>query len=133
MKRIIRIFIVETGALYIVTRIASGIVIERGLEGLLIAGAALTAMALFVKPAINLLLLPLNLVTLGLFRWVGQAIALYLVDLIVPSFSITGFNFAGFESVFISLPPLSLGNPISYVAFSFLLSLITTFTFWLIR
>ncbi|OGM27251.1 hypothetical protein A3D00_03945 [Candidatus Woesebacteria bacterium RIFCSPHIGHO2_02_FULL_38_9] len=133
MKKIIRIFVIETGTLIIVMQFTKGITIENGASGLITVGGALTLTALLVKPIINLLLLPLNLITFGLFRWVGQAIALFLVDFVLPSFTIKLFEFQGFKSDLFVIPPIFLRGVLAYVAFSFLLSTITTFFRWLIK
>lgn len=132
MKKILRAFLIEVGGLYLVTRLASGIVFDDGIKGLIITGVALTLASYLIKPIINILILPLNLMTFGLFRWVSQAITLYVVDLILPNFKIIGFSFSGIVTDYISIPPIALTGIISYIAFSLLLSILTTFIFWFI-
>lgn len=132
MKRILRHFVVDTTTLFLVSRIASGLVFERGFETLLLAGLALTATSLLAKPVINILLLPLNLITFNLFRWLSSAIALYIVTLIVPSFKITGFFFAGFSSQWLDIPAMNLEGILAYVVYAFILSFITGFIYWLV-
>jgi len=133
MKRILRHYVIDTFSLWTVTQIASGIILEKGYESLLLAGIGMTAVSLLAKPIINLLILPLNLITFGLFRWVSSAIILYIVTLIVPGFKIEGFRFSGLSSVWIDLPSVNLEGILTFVAFSFLLSLITSFVYWLVK
>ena len=133
MKRLLRHFVVNTFALYVASLVASGLVFDKGVETILLSGAVLTAVSIFVRPIINLFLLPLNLVTFGLFRWVTSAIALYLVTLIVPGFAISVFQFAGYSSNWFDLPVISVGGLMSYIAFSFLISLVSSFMYWLIK
>ena len=133
MKKIIRIYLIDTVSLYLVSRFTQGLIFERGLESLLLAGVGLTAVSLIIRPLINLLLLPLNLVTFGLFRWVSSAIALYLVTLVVPGFKISKFFFSGFSSQWFSLPAIGLGGILAFVAFSFILSLLITIFSWLMK
>ena len=133
MKRILRHYVIETVSLYLVSRISSGMVFERGIESMLLVGLGITIAHLVVKPIINILILPLNLVTFGLFKWVSSAITLYIVTLIVPGFKIVGFNFLGYSSVWFDLPPFSLTGLFAFVAFSFLLSFLTTFIYWLVK
>jgi len=132
MKRIFKHYIIATLSLYFVSSLASGIIFDKGIESLLLAGAGLTVAYLLVKPIINLLLLPINLVTFGLFRWVSSALALYLVILVVPGFKIIGFSFAGYITKWISLPNFTFHGILAIIAFSFLLSLFTSFLTWLI-
>ncbi len=133
MKRIIRIFVVEFIVLYLVSRITTGLSFQNGLTGLAITAGGLAVAALLIRPLINLLLLPLNLLTFGLFRWLANAITLFLVDLILPQFSVGSFFLKGFHSELVVIPDIGLpAGPLSYFAFSFLISLITTFIYWLV-
>lgn len=131
MKRILRHYVISTFSLWIVSEIAEGLVFESGTETLLLAGVGLTVASTLARPVINLLLLPLNLVSFGLFRWVSSAIALYLVTLVVPGFKVGSFHFAGFESKWFDIPELAFKGMIAYVAFAFTLSMITSFIYWL--
>lgn len=133
MKRIIRTAALEIGTIYIASQIAEGIIFEEGLKTLLFAGLALTAVSLFAKPAIKILLLPLNLVTFGLFRWVSNVIALYLVILIVPSFKIAQFSYPGLDNQFMTLPQVTLAGFWGVVAFALLISTINSFFHWLVK
>lgn len=134
MKRILRSFVIEIGALYLVSRIAGGIEFKNGLESLAIAGIALALATFLVRPIINILLLPINLVTFGLFKWISQAVTLFIVDLILSDFSVTAFVFSGFSSKWFSLPPVALNSaPIAYIAFSLLLSVIGGIIYWLVK
>ncbi|SRR4030042_500903 len=133
MKRIIRHYAIDTYSLWILSNIASGIVFEKGIQTLLVSGIALTSVFFLAKPVINLLLLPLNLITFGLFRWVSSAVVLYLVTLIIKDFKIVTFSFTGLSSKWLDLPAIGLKGILAYIAFSFLLSLITSFLYWLVK
>lgn len=132
MKKLFRTFVIETFSLQIVASVAGGLVFEKGFETLFFAGVCLAIGYYVIKPAINLLLLPLNLITFGLFRWVSSAIALYLVTLVVQGFKITNFVFAGTTGTFLDLPSVTLEGVGAFVAFSFLISFITGVINWLI-
>jgi putative membrane protein len=133
MKRFLRHYVLDTFSLWVISNIANGLVFERGLYTLMITGIALTGVFFFAKPVINLLLLPLNLVTFGLFRWVSSAVVLYLVTLIIKDFKIVAFSFAGLSSKWIDIPSFNLTGVLAYIAFSFLLSFITSFLYWLMK
>lgn len=89
--------------------------------------------SLVVKPIINLLILPINLLTFGLFKWVSSVVALYVVTLVVPGFRIVGFRFAGYASAWLDIPGLELTGFLGYVGFSFLLSILTSLIYWLLK
>jgi putative membrane protein len=133
MRRILRHYLLDTFSLYLVSQIASGMVFEKSYETLLLAGVGLTVATLLAKPVINLLLLPINLITFGLFKWVSSAMALYLVTIIIPGFRISQFYLAGFSTKFFDMPTLDFQGALSYVAFSFFLSLLTSIFYWVFK
>jgi len=133
MKRIIRHYAIDTFSLWVVTQVAGGLVFEKGLYTLLLTGGAIAAVSFLAKPAINLLLLPLNLVTFGIFRWVSSAVVLYIATLIVPMFKVASFTFVGFQSKWIDIPTMNLKGFFAFIAFSFILSFVTSFIYWLIK
>lgn len=127
MKKIIRIFSREVVALYVCTQIASGIVFQNYLEGLLVTGVALAIATYVVKPIVNMLLLPINLATLGLFKFISHAITLFIVDVALTQFSVSGFHFPGLSAQFLDLPAINLGGgPLAYIAYSLVLMVITS-------
>jgi len=133
MKKIIKVYIADTLTLYIISKITSGIVLEKGLESLLLAGAGLALVSFVIKPLVNILLLPLNLITFGLFRWVSSAVVLYLVTLVVPGFKITGFLFNGVSSQWFDIPSISLGGLLAFIAFSFVITVFTSLIHWILK
>ena len=78
-------------------------------------------------------MLPINLISFGLFRWVSSAIALYLVTLVVDGFQIVKFHFGGFSSVWFDLPNFTFEGVAAIISFSLLLSLIASFIYWLVK
>ena len=133
MKKALRHYAVVTYSLWITANIANGIIFEKGFRTLLITGIVFMGASLLAKPVINILLLPINLVTFGLFRWVSSAIVLFLVTLLVPSFKLANFTFVGYSSKWIELPALNFHGFLAYVAFAFLITTITSLIFWLIK
>ncbi len=133
MKRILRHYVIDTVTLYLVSKMTEGLVFQKGLESILLAGVGLALTTMLLRPIINILLLPINLITFGLFKWISSAITLYLVTLVVPGFNILGFNFLGFSTSYFSLPAFSLGGIFVYVGFSFLISIISSLIFWLVK
>ena len=133
MKRILRFYVYDTVSLYLASQIASGLVFEGGVTTLLLAGLGLVGATLLVKPIINILLLPINLITFGFFKWVSSAIALYIVTLVVPGFRIVSFNTQAFSSQWIELPAVSLDGILAFVAFSFIIFIFTSIMTWLTK
>lgn len=133
MKRFLKHYALDTFSLWVLSNIAGGLVFQKGIQTLLISGIALTGVFFLAKPIINLLLLPLNLITFGLFRWVSSAVVLFLVTLIIKDFKIIAFNYSGYSSKWIDIPAFNLHGLLAYIAFSFVLSCIISFLYWLMK
>ena len=62
---------------------------------LIAAGIVLSLLQMILKPILNLFLLPINIITLGLFSWVINVFLLWLATQIVPGFDIAPTVFMG--------------------------------------
>lgn len=133
IRRAIKFFLINSVTLYLISLAVSGIYFEKGFTTIVLAGVGLAAASLVVKPIINVLLLPINLVTFGLFRWVGYAVTLYIVTLIVPGFRLVEFAFNGINTYWLTLPPVHLTGILSFIVFSFILSIVSTILDWLLK
>ncbi|MGB9706613.1 MAG: phage holin family protein [Microgenomates group bacterium] len=133
MKKYLRLYLFNIISLWLATNILAGVNLKEGWQTLVVVALVLTLINLVVKPLVNLLLLPLNLLTLGLFRWVSNVIALYLVTAIIPEFEISGFNFPGFSYQGFIIPQMYLTTFWVFVIASFIISLVTSFLLWLTK
>lgn len=133
MKSILRHFAVDTYCLWLTSNFASGMIFNQGVKTLVIAGIAVTFVSVFAKPVINLLLLPLNMITFGLFKWVASAVVLYIVTLLIKDFKISQFNYTGLSSKWFDIPVLHFEGLLAFIAFSFVLSVLTSLIYWLIK
>lgn len=133
IRKILKHFLENLASLYTVSLLVSGITFGDGVNTLLLTSIALTLAAFVIKPVINILLLPINLITFGLFRWVGYAIALYVVTLVIPSFKLMNFVFNGLSSNWFPIPAFSLSGIVAFIAFSFLISFISSIIDWILK
>lgn len=133
MRTILKHFLINTGTLYFISTMASGIEFSNGLTTLVITGAVLTLASMLVRPLINLLLLPINLITFGLFKWVSFAITLYLVTLLVTGFKISDFVFPGYSTYWFNLPQITLYGFFAFLAFSFIISFVSSTVYTIIK
>lgn len=133
MRTAIKHFTIDTYCLWLTSNFASGMVFGKGLQTLLLAGIGITLVSVLAKPVINLLLLPLNMISFGIFRWVGSAVILFLVTLLVKNFRIEYFSYTGLSSKWFDIPVLHFDGVLAFVAFSLVLSVITTVIYWLIK
>ncbi len=73
------------------------------LVGALVLAIVLGIINVFFKPIITLLTLPINIVTLGIFSLIVNALLIMLAAMIVPGFHVNGFWAAFFFSIVVSL------------------------------
>lgn len=89
-------------ALLLVAWIVPGIHIA-GFMSALIAALVIGLINLFIRPIIMALTLPINILTLGLFTFVINALLLMLAAYVVPGFVVTGFVSALIGSLLLSI------------------------------
>jgi putative membrane protein len=104
--------------------------ISGGLNSFLTAGATLTVLNILVRPILNLLLLPINLLTLGFFRWASSVLIIWILTKLTPGLSITSYSFQGFNYQGFIVPSAQLNVFWTLVVGSFMMSIITTLLDW---
>jgi len=67
------------------------------------AAAALATLNTFLRPVILVLTLPINVMTLGLFTFVINAVLLKMASVVIPGFDVIGFWPAVWGSLLISI------------------------------
>lgn len=101
MTILIRILILAI-SVWVAAYIIPGVKIDN-FQALLVVALVLGAINAFIKPILVILTLPLTIVTLGLFILVINGALVFLVDAIVPGFSVGSFLAAVLFSLVVSL------------------------------
>ena len=101
MKILLHWFIL-TGAILLTAYVVPGIVVSNFLTAL-IAGACLGFINLVIKPVLKLLTLPINILTLGLFSVVINALLFWALTTVVPGFTIATFQAALIGSIIVAV------------------------------
>lgn len=131
MKTLLRYFLINLGALWITTKIIPGLTYSGGARSLIMGGFVFMLINMILVPVLKILLLPLNLLTLGFFAWVTNVLALYALTTVVSDFRLAPYTFAGFQTGFLIIPPYELSVFLVAIAASFLIGMITHFLQWL--
>ncbi|OGY12160.1 MAG: hypothetical protein A3H88_03595 [Candidatus Blackburnbacteria bacterium RIFCSPLOWO2_02_FULL_44_9] len=131
MKRPLRSFFIHLLAIWLISKYLGGIDYGNNPQFLALGALALTAADMLLKPLLNLLLLPFNLVTLGFFRWISNVVTLYIATTLVRSFSVVPFVYPGLTSNLFIIPEIPFSPFAAYIAVAFFISLVTSFVFWL--
>jgi putative membrane protein len=133
MKSILRRVVFYSVALFLVAQFLEGVRVGGGLITYIIGGIVLSVLFMIVKPILSIITLPLNIITLGLFSFLINAIILYLLTIFVPDISISAFRFNGFSFLGFVIPQLQINNFFAFIAASISLSFIVGFLRWLTK
>jgi|APSaa5957512576_1039674.scaffolds.fasta_scaffold07281_2 putative membrane protein len=123
MKKFIRLTLLNCFTLFITASFFKGLIVPNDLVNLMTAAAIFTIINYIVKPIIKLFLLPINLLTLGFFRWIANVLILIVLTKIVSTVSISAFRVSSFSQGGFIVPEFYIGKTVSYILASFLLSL----------
>lgn len=132
MKTVLRYFLINLVSLYLTTMYLPGLSYTGGIKSLMLGAFVFMLINFIMVPFLKLLFLPLNLLTLGLFAWLINVLALYALTTIVSDFMLTPFHFAGANIVGLVIPEMDLTTFWVAVAASFMIGIITHFLQWLV-
>ena len=102
MKVILIRWLTTTAAIVATSYLLDGIQV-RGFFSAFFAGALLGILNAFFRPIALLLTLPINILSLGLFTFIINALMLKMASAVIPGFDVYGFWTAIFGSLLISL------------------------------
>lgn len=131
MRKLLRYYLINLAALWLTTRLISGLVYEGGVRTLLLGGLVFAIINFLLVPFLKILFLPLNILTLGLFAWVINVLALYALTTAVSAFKILPYHFAGLQTGGFVLPEYDLTAFWVAVAASLVIGIVTHFLQWL--
>lgn len=123
MRTIVIKILATMASFYAARYLVAGFHLDSTLTAFLTTSIIFLLFNLLVSPLVKLLLLPVNLLTLGIFRWVASVLVLYLFDLFYAGLRISAYNFQGFSSGLVALPAAHLSLFWVLVLCSFIMSL----------
>lgn len=133
MKTLLRNTIVNTAALYLLPYIFPGVSVVGGFTVFLLGGILLTIMSFTIKPILSVISIPFNIITMGLFSALTNAIILYLLTIILPKIKIEGFLFEGMQFTGFVIPKMEINTFFAYVLSAVVIAAIMTVFNWLIK
>ena len=102
LKKIIITFIANGLGLYLATKYVSGVNIPLEIKEFSIVIAALTAINLFIRPFIKLIMTPIIILTFGVGIIFVNAATLYILEFLLPTVTIDGLTALILTSLVIS-------------------------------
>jgi putative membrane protein len=134
IKSFLRTIVINFASVYLISLLLSGAVTYiGGYQTLLLVALVISLANLFVRPIVNLLLLPIHLLTLGLFRWVANLVVLYLVTWLIPNLQIHAFTYPGIRLPYLIIPSINFSAFGSFIITTLVLTFIFHFMYWLLQ
>ena len=90
MVKLIFQAIAATAGLWLAVKFVPGVEFVGEIKYLIIAGIALGIINFFVKPILNLITLPLRVITFGLFSLIINMALVWIIDVVFPELIIQG-------------------------------------------
>jgi uncharacterized membrane protein YvlD (DUF360 family) len=130
----LRSIAINVASIYVVIQILSGVIYYvGGIQTVLTAALLISLANLFVRPVVNLLLLPIHLITLGLSRWVANLVVLYGVTLIEKNLIIHPFTSARVDLGYLIIPPITFSSFGAFIVVTLTLTVVFHFIYWLFQ
>lgn len=126
MRNFLVHILATASALFAASYLIGGFHIDSTWTAYLLASIIFILTSSIIGPIIKLLLLPINLLTLGLLRWLANVIVLYLFDLFYQGVTISAYDFPGLNNGLLALGPMHLSLFWTLVISSFVISLTTS-------
>lgn len=127
MKKILKFTLLLTFSLTTVNQIWGNLSFENIPWTIIKIAFVLSIFEVILKPIIKILLLPINLLTLGTFRIIINTFGLYLVTFLFSDFQIKNINYPSTNFWGIQIPQLVFNNFFAYLITSLTISLILYF------
>lgn len=105
VKSIIRNYVVNIFALWLVAQYVGGFMLSEGWKSLLLVGLGFTVVHLLINTVLGIFLGVLNFLTLGLVGLVVDSVILYGMTLYFPQITISPWNFGGMTINGFVVPP----------------------------
>jgi putative membrane protein len=112
MKGILIRWLILTAAIIVASYLLDGIQVK-GFFNAFFAAAILGILNAFFRPILIILTLPINILTLGLFTFIINALLLKMASGVISGFDVRGFWTAVFGSIIISVVSWALNSFIS--------------------
>lgn len=113
MTKLVLRLVINAAALWVAAFLIPGIEITDNIGGLVLVALVFGVVNAFIKPVVTLLTCPLNVLTLGLFTLVINALMLMLTAAVVGGFNVGNFFDALLGGIVVSIASVILSQFLS--------------------
>ena len=130
MKKLLKSFVVFAISLYFGALIVDNVTFAKGYQTLLWTALFLTIGNFLIKPIIKFLLLPINAITLGLFRFASGLLTIWLLTFLIGDVQFSSFNSPQITILSQTIPSFKLTEIWSLLPFSVIILVISNILNW---
>lgn len=129
MKSLLKNYLTSFLSVYFTANWGFGLIVSSGLNNYFYVSFIL-ALILSLKPFLDAILFPLNLITLNMTGFLVYLILIYLWVLFLPQVTFSKFSFSGLNLGIINLSPFSLSGFLAIILISLTLIMFIRFFAW---
>ena len=133
MRKILQNYFIVTASIFTLTQIIPAITIQNGWFGIFYASFILALLLYIAKPIVNLIMIPINFITLNLASWLVNIIIIYLWILLVRDVQIHSWEFGGGVFGPLTFSRMNFGALQVTIIVTILLAILEKLYSWLIK
>jgi uncharacterized membrane protein YvlD (DUF360 family) len=131
LRKLVLTFVINAAAVALAATIVPGMTYTGGWQGLLTITLVLAGVNMLIKPALNLLELPAEMVLVTLLTIIVNAIVLLIMANTIVGFNLYPFVFPGFSRGKIFVAPFNLPTWGTAIVGAILIGILVWFFYWL--
>lgn len=133
MKTLLKNTVMYALVLSLLPMMFSGVTVSGGFTTYVLGGIILSLLFLLLRPILQLVTLPLHIITFGMFAFVINMIIIYLLTVFLPQISIQAFTYPGISFFGFIVPKIAFNTFFAYLLVAVVFSLIINMIQWLIQ
>ena len=134
MRTVARAVLTQTLALFLTTQLLSGLSIIGGWSTYLVGGVLLSLLSFALKPLLQIIAFPLNIITFGLFNCIINAILLWVLTILVAHINVHIFRTPEIAIFGMTVPSIHIYSIIpAYIVIAVVLAAITWGITWITK
>lgn len=132
MKYLLKKYLIIVLSLYTLTQLVNAITITGGWKTFFYAGLLFSILTYIIKPLVNILLLPLNILTLNMISWVVNIVTFIIWTVLIPQVHIDNWIFPGLNIGVAVLTTARIDTIYVYVIGGIIFTLLFRFYNWVV-
>ncbi len=124
IKHYFRIVIIASIAVYLALTLVPTAHLGPDIKNILILVGGIILVNLIIHPIFSIVLLPINILTLGSLSFILNVILIYAFTKFLPGFSISAYNFPGANIQGFIIPPFPMNRLETIAAFGIIITFI---------